>query len=64
MATTLPALPLVGRSEDLSVLGSALAKAAAGNGGTVFLRGATGIGKSRLAAAAAEEASRLGFQTV
>ena len=64
MANTLPALPLVGRSEELALLGSALANAASGTGGAVFLRGATGIGKSRLAVAAAEEATRLGFLTV
>ncbi len=64
MANTLPALPLVGRSEELSFLGSALANAASDAGGAVFLRGATGIGKSRLAVAATEEAHRLGFLTV
>jgi len=63
MANILPALPLVGRSEELGLLASALADAASGTGGAVFLRGVTGIGKSHLAAAAAEEAQRLGFLT-
>ena len=64
MANILPALPLVGRTEELGFLGNLLAKAGSGNGGAVFLRGTTGIGKSRLAVAAAEEAKRLGFLTV
>ena len=64
MAHMLPPLPLVGRSEELDLLGSALANAASGTGEAVFLRGATGIGKSRLAVAAAEEAHRLGFLAV
>ena len=64
MANILPALPLIGRSEELALLGSALANAASGAGGAVFLRGTTGIGKSRLAVAAAEEANRLGFRIV
>ena len=64
MANILPALPLVGRTEELGFLGAALADAGSGTGGAVFLRGATGIGKSRLAVAAAEEANRLGFLTV
>ena len=64
MANILPALPLVGRTEELGFLGNALANAGSGAGGAVFLRGTTGIGKSRLAVAAAEEANRLGFLTV
>ncbi len=64
MANILPALPLVGRTEELGFLGNALANAGAGTGGAVFLRGTTGIGKSRLAVAAAEEANRLGLVTV
>ena len=64
MANVLPALPLVGRTEELGFLGVALADAASGTGGAVFLRGATGIGKSRLSIAAAEEANRLGFLVV
>ena len=64
MANIPPALPLVGRTEEFEFLASALANAGSGTGGAVFLRGTTGIGKSRLAVAAAEEANRLGFLTV
>ncbi len=64
MANILPDLPLVGRTEELGFLGNALANAGSGTGGAVFLRGTTGIGKSRLAVAAAEEANRLGFLAV
>ena len=64
MANILPDLPLVGRTEEFGFLGNALANASSGTGGAVFLRGTTGIGKSRLAVAAAEEANRLGFLAV
>ena len=59
MANILPALPLVGRTEELGFLGNLLAKAGSGNGGAVFLRGTTGIGKSRLAAAVAASIGEL-----
>ena len=60
----LPSRPLVGRTHELEVLGEALASAQAGAGAAVFLKGDTGTGKSRLAAAVVEEAARTGFETV
>ncbi len=54
----------MGRTYELGVLGKALASAQAGSGAAIFLRGDTGTGKSRLAAAVVEEAARLGFETV
>jgi DNA-binding NarL/FixJ family response regulator len=57
----LPALPLVGRAAELETLRDALVRAAAGRGGGVLLIGEGGVGKSRLATAAAEEAAVRGF---
>ena len=54
----------MGRTHELEALGKALASALDGSGTATFLRGDTGTGKSRLASAAAEEATRLGFETV
>jgi DNA-binding CsgD family transcriptional regulator len=48
---------IVGRDDELGTLQQALTAARAGRGGAVFLVGESGIGKSRLAAAAAD----LGF---
>lgn len=45
-------VPLVGRSTELTRLGSHLARLATGKGGTVLVVGAPGIGKSRLLAEA------------
>ncbi|HEX6358835.1 ATP-binding protein [Actinophytocola sp.] len=47
---------VVGRDRELRAISDALAAAAAGRGGAVFLIGESGVGKSRLAAAAADRA--------
>jgi len=54
-------LPLVGRADELSLLTSALSEAEAGTGRTVFLAGEGGIGKTRVAAAAAQWAADKGW---
>ena len=64
MSNILPSRPLVGRTDELDVLGTALASAQGGTGAAIFLKGDTGTGKSRLASAVIEQASRLGFDTV
>ena len=61
---SLPPLPLVGRDGDLAALGEALERAAEGRGGTVFLVGEGGVGKTRLAAALAERASGDGWRVL
>src|SRR5690348_16002553 len=48
---------IVGRDDEMRIVEGALAAARGGRGGAVFLAGESGIGKSRLAAAAAD----LGF---
>jgi predicted ATPase/DNA-binding CsgD family transcriptional regulator len=55
-------LPLIGRATELSMLGQALTNTAAGRGTTVILAGEGGIGKTRLAKAAAEQAERRNWQ--
>ena len=50
----------VGRDEELSCLRDALRRAAAGRPGMVLLAGEAGVGKSRLVARFAEQASRAG----
>lgn len=45
---------IVGRDGELRAVGEALDSARAGHGGAIFLAGESGIGKSRLAAAAAD----------
>lgn len=57
----LPPAPLVGRSDELSELAAALQSAAAGKGRTIFLVGEGGVGKTRLATAVAEHATKIGF---
>lgn len=47
---------MVGRDQELRTVENALTAAASGWGGAVFLVGESGIGKSRLAAAAADQA--------
>jgi DNA-binding CsgD family transcriptional regulator/tetratricopeptide (TPR) repeat protein len=54
-------LPLIGRATELSVLSQTFRDAAEGAGKTVFLTGEGGIGKSRVAAAAAQAAAEQGW---
>ncbi len=60
-AGALDRLPLVGRASELSLLSEALAEAWNGTGQTVFLAGEGGVGKTRVASAAAEEAEKRGW---
>src|SRR5688500_8998629 len=55
-------LPLIGRAPELSMLSQALANTAAGRGCAVILAGEGGIGKTRLAKAAVEQAERRHWQ--
>lgn len=54
-------LPLVGRSDELTTLGAALAAAEGGRGSTVFLVGEGGVGKTRLAKAISDSARARGW---
>jgi DNA-binding CsgD family transcriptional regulator len=56
-----PALTVVGRTNELSTLSGALDDADAGRGNTVFVVGESGIGKTRLVSAFAEQALQRGF---
>jgi DNA-binding CsgD family transcriptional regulator/tetratricopeptide (TPR) repeat protein len=53
--------PLVGRNAELSLLSKTIGEAAKGAGRAVFIVGEGGIGKTRLAAAAAERAAKQGW---
>src|SRR6266550_972368 len=53
--------PLVGRSAELALLSKATEEAAKGAGRSVFIVGEGGIGKTRLANAAAERAAKRGW---
>lgn len=53
--------PLVGRSAELALLSNTMDEAAKGSGRSVFIVGEGGIGKTRLAAAAAERAAKKGW---
>ena len=53
--------PLVGRSAELALLSRTIDEAAKGAGRSVFLVGEGGIGKTRLAAAAADLAAKRGW---
>jgi DNA-binding CsgD family transcriptional regulator/tetratricopeptide (TPR) repeat protein len=53
--------PLVGRSAEMALLTKTIDEAAKGAGRSVFLVGEGGIGKTRLAAAAAERAAKRGW---
>ncbi len=64
MATSVdefPPLPLVGRSDELAALRTAIDRTAVGRGGTLFLTGPPGAGKTRLAQAIRDEAERRDF---
>src|SRR3979411_1680500 len=52
---------LVGRSAELALLSKTIEEAAKGAGRSVFVVGEGGIGKTRLAAAAAEQAAKRGW---
>src|SRR5512144_742134 len=56
-----PSEILVGRTAELQTLSTALTDADAGHGQTVFVVGESGIGKTRLVTAVAEQAARRGF---
>ena len=60
-AKALDRLPLIGRSSELALLTKALTEAGNGAGRTVFLSGEGGVGKTRVASAAAEEAAKRGW---
>lgn len=55
------ASPLVGRGDELQVLGAALTEADAGHGRTVFVVGESGVGKTRLATTLIDRATERGF---
>jgi DNA-binding CsgD family transcriptional regulator len=57
---TLPPLPLAGRAEEMERIRAAIADAAEGRGGTLFLAGESGTGKTRLCRLAADEMARHG----
>src|SRR5688572_10723762 len=54
----------VGRERERAEIGSVLARAAAGQGALVLLTGEPGIGKTRLADEAADDARGRGFEIV
>jgi predicted ATPase len=55
---------LIGREQELTYLRERIAALAAGHGSVVLIRGAAGVGKSRLLAEAMEQARRLGTLTL
>ena len=55
------AAPLVGRSDELALLSKTMDQAAKGTGRSVFIVGEGGIGKTRLATAAADRAVKRGW---
>src|SRR3954451_14506231 len=55
---------LIGRDEELSEIGAALEAARDGHGGTLFLLGEAGVGKSRLAREAERVARGRGLLAV
>jgi tetratricopeptide (TPR) repeat protein len=61
MNTSLPPSPLVGRSREREQVRAALRRAKSGVGSTLWVRGGTGMGKSRLGKMARDQASDMGF---
>jgi DNA-binding CsgD family transcriptional regulator len=61
MATPSAHLPLIGRSDELGRIESAIAAAEGGRSHTLLLVGEGGVGKTRLARAAADIAAQRGF---
>lgn len=61
--TATPTLPLVGRSQEMTLLRQRIAAAKQGEGSLVLIEGEPGIGKSHLAQAALAEANAAGFLT-
>src|SRR5687767_9905397 len=59
-----PPSPLIGRDRELATLRDRLAAARAGRGGLVLIGGEAGVGKTALAEALLDEASRLGMLTL
>ena len=59
-ASTIGALPLVGRATELSFLAERLESAIQGNGSVVLITGSAGIGKTRLAVEVRRDAQRKG----
>jgi DNA-binding CsgD family transcriptional regulator len=55
---------LIGRGTELSDLTAALGAASEGRGGTVFVTGDEGVGKSRLTSALCEQAAARGFKVM
>ena len=55
------ASPLTGRGNELALLSAALQRADQGSGTTILLAGESGIGKTRLANAVVEQATKRGF---
>lgn len=64
LPATLSKMPLVGRAAELDLFRHLLDTAGAGVSSTLFLAGDGGIGKTRLTAAAREEAERRGWGIV
>ena len=60
-ATTFRALPLVGRTSELSLLGDWLSDVSTGQGSVQLIAGQSGIGKTRLAKALSERGERDGW---
>src|SRR5688572_9428620 len=54
--------PIVGRDREVRMLHEAIAASASGHGQVVLLEGEPGIGKTRLVAAAIEQARNEGFE--
>ena len=61
IATTLYALPMIGRQAELTLVMAQVRKAAAGHGQIISLIGEAGLGKSRLVAEVMADAANQGF---